>query len=279
MIYLIYAKIFKLIIIEYVISLNKILQNSKIIEYPEDICTYNESDIFVYFGIAYTPYKLLNKPNVYLVNLEQLTMDGTHTDYNVLTPLLDTYKKYPLVSLLDYSMANSKILEKYNIVSRYLPYQVNESEIHNYDKEYDYVMCCSYNERTNTIYSKLAELYSKHVFIGRPCLWESERDTILFRSKILMNVHHRELDYNILEEIRITRCILNKVIVISEDSQDKDLYPLSKYVLFCKYEDLASTCIDVLNNYEKYYKEIYADFNTELADGLLKSHIHLTNLC
>lgn len=273
MIYLIYNKNMKLFIIEYIISLNKALVNSEIIEYPENICNYNESDLFVYFGISYVNYKLLNKPNIYLVNLEQLTIDGTHSDYNMLKHVLDIHRNYPLISLLDYSMANSKILEKYNIVSRYLPYQVNESEIYNYEKQYDYVMCCSYNERTNRIYSKLAELYNKHVFIGRPCLWGSDRDNILLRSKILMNVHHREFDYNILEEIRITRCILNKVIVISEDSQNKDLYPLSKYVLFCKYEDLVSTCTDVLNNYEKYYKEIYNDFNIELADKLFKSYI------
>ena len=279
MIYLIFQTSIKLIVIEYVMSLQNIIKESKIIEYTgANQLEINDTDIYIFFGIAYTIYKIHNKSNIYIINLEQLTMDGTHSDYNMLKGVIEMQNKFPLTHMLDYSNANCKILEKHGVVSRYLPYQVNKTEIYNYDKRYDYVLCCSYNARTSNIYNSLSTYFKNHAFIGSPCRWGIDRDDILMRSKVLLNVHHREFDYNILEEIRIIRCILNKVIVISERSQNQELFPLAKYIVFGDYDELPAICIDVLNNYDKYYANLYKEFDVDNITPVLYSYIHSIGL-
>lgn len=84
-----------------------------------------------------------------------------------------------------------------------MPYYINNEEIKNFDKEYDLCTCCSWNKRISEIYPPLSQIY-KSCSIGNPAKWGDERDDILFRSKVLINLHHREKDYNILQELRIT---------------------------------------------------------------------------
>lgn len=271
--YLIITSGLKKIVIEYVRSLANLVQGT-IIETPGDtIPEYSILDRFIYFGAAYANYTLRNESNIFLVNLEQLTIDGTHSQYNFLTPLLNIHARCPRITVCDYSNANCIILKKHGILSRYLPYQVNRDEIHMYEKTLDYVLCCSFNSRTNHIYSSIVSSFDKHMFIGNPPKWGRERDNILFRSKILINVHHREHDYNILEEIRITRCILNKVIVISEYSEHYATYPLSNYIIFGKYDDLATIVTHTLNNYNEIYSNLYKEFDINSIDTLLNTYI------
>ena len=243
-IYLIICTSIQKIIIEYVVSLQKNIKNSKLIIYPDnEINSIDINNIYIFFGLAYVNYPITYSKNIYYVNLEQLTMDGSHSQYNFLQKVIDIYKNKN-INLLDYSEGNISILKNYNIQSLYLPYQVN----------YD-------------------EIYTNCNLIGDPQLWGETRDNILFKSKILANIHHREFDYNILEEIRITRCILNKIIIISEYSLEYEKYPLKKYVIFVDYNDMTNKIIDVIDNYEKYYNELYNNFDIDIIDNQLKEYL------
>lgn len=272
-IYLIICTSIQKIIIEYVVSLQKNIKNSKLIIYPDnEINSIDINNIYIFFGLAYVNYPITYSKNIYYVNLEQLTMDGSHSQYNFLQKVIDIYKNKN-INLLDYSEGNISILKNYNIQSLYLPYQVNYDEIYNYEKIYTFAMCCSCNARIKYIYNNINNKYTNCNLIGDPQLWGETRDNILFKSKILANIHHREFDYNILEEIRITRCILNKIIVISEYSLEYEKYPLKKYVIFVDYNNMINKIIDVIDNYEKYYNELYNNFDIDIIDNQLKEYL------
>jgi hypothetical protein len=204
-------------------------------------------------------------------------MNGKNSQYNILSPVLDKIKKYDKIKILDYSQENISILNNYNIKSTYLPYQVNYDEIFNYDKIYNFAVCCTWNLRIKNIYNIINSKYINCNAIGNPIKWGDERDNILFKTKVLANIHHREYDYNILEELRITRCILNKVIVISEYSLEWEKYPLAKYVIFIDYNNMVDKIQDVLNNYDEYFNKIYSDFDINVIDNLLKKYLDFLN--
>lgn len=274
-IFLIISNSIKNVIIEYCLSLNKNIKNCKLIYYPNDELKYfDENNLYIFFGLMYVNYPIINKKNVYYVNLEQLTMNGTHSKYDVLTPILKNGSK---LNLIDYNFGNISILKKYNINSIYLPYQVNFDEIYNYKKIYNFCVCCSWNSRIKNIYDKVILKFDNCISIGNPVKWGVDRDNILFKTKVLANIHHREFDYNILEEIRITRCVLNKIIVISEYSLEWEKYPLSNYIIFINYDNMIDKIYDVLNNYEKYYNEIYNNFDITEINFKLNKYLEFFN--
>jgi hypothetical protein len=103
------------IIIEYCVSLHKKIYNSKIIYFPDDeINTININDKYIFFGLHYVNYPIINKPNVYYINLEQLTINGKFSQYNMLDPLLNIIQKNNEIKICDYSQANISILKNYN---------------------------------------------------------------------------------------------------------------------------------------------------------------------
>lgn len=276
--YLIVHKDIKKVIIEYCNSIIKKIQNSKLIDYPsEEFNNFNFEDYsnnkFIFFGIHYVSYPKVNLNNIYYVNFEQLTINGKNSGHDMLTKVIFFSNLFQNYKLLDYSVGNISILKEHNIKSVCLPYQVNHDEIFDYEKIYNFAICCTWNSRVANIYHLIANKYGNSHSIGNPIMWGQERDNILFRTKVLANVHYREKDYNILEEIRITRCILNKIIVVSEYSLEYDKYPLSKYVLFTEYENMVNKIQDVLDNYEEYYKKIYENFDIVSIEQELGSYI------
>jgi hypothetical protein len=193
MIFLILSDKILNVIIEYITSLNKNINNSEIIIYPNDkLNEINEKHIYIYFGIYYVNYLIINKKNIYYVNLEQLTMNGNYSSFNMLTPALNIINSNKNINMCDYSQGNISILNDNNIKSLYLPYQVNNDEIFTYEKIYNFAVCCSWNSRIETIYNKITEKFDKCNSIGKIPKWGIERDNILFKTKVLANIHHRE---------------------------------------------------------------------------------------
>ena len=270
---LIYQTIHKYII-EYVISIAKKLFNYQIVIIPnEEIPEIKPENTYIFMGLHYVNYPLIDLPNVYYMNLEQLTINGTNSPQNLLTNVIKFNKSANHLKLLDYSEANVSILKEYNIPSVYIPYQVNYDEIFNYKKELDFVLCCTINDRKLNVFNRLNSIYPKSQFIGNPQIWGKERDNVLFKSKILINIHHVEQNYEILEEIRLTRCILNKIIIISEPSKNSELYPLNSYIVYVNYDEIVSKTQEILNNYEEHYNKIYKDLNTEKTNELLSFYL------
>ena len=165
---------------------------------------------------------------------------------------------------MDYSEENIDLFKnKSNTACLQLPYLLNKNEIGNVKKIKD--MVCILNIRNNSprrlsmhdkLKIKFGDKYSRIYGFGK------ERDNLLFLNKILINIHAYP-SYRINEQIRVNRCVFNKMIVISEPGYNDDLLYLKKYIIFCDYDKIPEKVEEVLNNYEKYYNELFKDFDLD----------------
>ncbi|MEX0597332.1 MAG: hypothetical protein WD512_12630 [Candidatus Paceibacterota bacterium] len=213
---------------------------------------FNLNDIFVF--IRMIPKEWLNffkDRKHYLLNTEQLSRKLIYeTFFNNINEN---------TGILDYSLANIEIIKKMSLLNdriiKYLPYQINDKEIKNYDKVFNVCMMDGLSERRSAIAEKIKIIPSSNIIKGFGLL----RDKLLFKHKILVNIHAGD-DYNVLEQMRCNRCILNKMIVISEPILDKE-YELEKYMIVCPYHEIMQKVQEVLDNYERYYNKMFENFN------------------
>ena len=232
---------------DYILSFYKHL-NAEIIIFNDekDIPTINKTDIFIFLQNMDNILKNIDSQNtnIYLVNTEQLSS-------NIHNHRLNNYPKN--IKMLDYSRANMKYYDGY--YTKFLSYQLNYDEIYNLPKQND--ICIMSGEspyRRNIINEITNKGYNIDIISG----WKKERDAKLFTYKIILNISFKE-DYKIFEALRCDRCIFNRMIVISDKKEDMDLYNLKDYVIFEDYDKIADKAIEVLNNYDMYYKKLGLD--------------------
>jgi hypothetical protein len=164
--------------------------------------------------------------------------------------------------IIDYSLENVNILKEYKNNVYYLPYLCNKNEIYDLEKIRDVAFIGCYDNYRKQIIDKIPNL---NIIEG----FDENRDLYLFTHKILLNIHFNER-FKILEEMRCNRCIFNKMIVITEESLNKE-YELKEYIIECKYENLIETTIEVLNNYDYYYNKLFKNFDLEKISNHYKN--------
>lgn len=162
------------------------------------------------------------------------------------------------IKCIDYSKGNIDEMRKFNNKILYLPYLINRNEILNYKKINDIAFIGDFFNSPRRI-SIINDLKLQNININQIYGFDKIRDDSLFTHKILLNIHFDD-DYKIFEQMRCNRCILNKMIVITEKNNDID-YELKQYIIECDYESLLSTTIDVLKNYDIYYNKLFENFN------------------
>lgn len=192
--------------------------------------------------------------NCFIINFEQLTRKSK---------LYHIKQFVGVINIIDYSVANINLL---NNKVCYLPYQPNFKEIYNYDKINHIAMIDNLSPRRYHIVENIRKFLPIDI-IGDFGL---ERDNKLFKYKILVNVHYAD-DYIIFEQLRCTRCILNKIIVITEKSLF-DNYELSPYMIEVDYNNITKTVINVFTNYEKYYKRLFSNFNIDKINKIYEKN-------
>jgi hypothetical protein len=195
-----------------------------------------------------------NDKRIYFINTEQLSK----------SEWVERISNYPPnIKIIDYSLTNIQYLEPYRTPIYYLPYTVNSQEIMDFPKIYDIctVMGCLGNYRSH-ILNQLIEKNIKYTSIEDK--YGMERDEILFQHKILLNIHFNER-FEVFEEMRCNRCILNKMIVITQKSKTIEnggaFQKLRNHMIECEYDELVDTVIDVSNRYEEYYHKLFDNFN------------------
>ena len=241
----------------------------------KDIIEKDPNYIFVLLTVRnMNIYKMewFNKNRIFILNTEQLTRKSEikKIEYYI----QNGYKT------IDYSSENIEFCNE----SLYLPYQVNPDEIFDYKKDFD--VCYIGNPWGIYRINKIQELKRSIGInvIGEqtdPKLlkhwgnkWGKERDEIAFKHKILVNIHH-DKDFIINEQMRINRCIFNKVIVISETGRNDDNLFLKDYIIFVKYEDIEEKVKEVLENYDMYYEKIYGNFKISDIDNHYTEHLKI----
>jgi hypothetical protein len=203
---------------------------------PDVIIYFSEGDMKGFDNL--TKINILYKhftDKLFYLNLEQTTRK------NILNFIIKINKFFPNINLIDYSSSNILLLNNYiNKDIQLIDYPKCEYEIFNYPKIYD-IACIKFK---NSKSKRRKKIYYDMINAGLNVIdiegWGKERDNILFRCKILVNIHFHD-NYNIFEEIRCNRCIYNNMIVISENCSFSDKIKLQNKIKFCKYDDIINT--------------------------------------
>lgn len=179
------------------------------------------------------------------------------------------------VQIADYSIANILMLKQYakenNIQIQkeiiYLPYQYNlqdQVQLQNVDDNYEYdigiinakpeqsdTVNNSNTYRRTTMWENLQKTKWKCLNILG---WGKERDELLKKCKLIINIHHFEC-FNIFEHIRCDRMIFAKKIIVSDKSLLGDKLDVSPYVFAEDFDEIISSANNILENFEGYYKK------------------------
>ena len=230
-------------------------------------------------------YSLVDNNNIYLIctTHENALLPKRYISYNF-EQLITTKDWQPIFFqnlakaeiVFDYSLENIKELEKYNIKAHFLPLGYSKNMEYNYnndnDKTVDFSFCGSIN---NSRYDKLKTLISiygnkKDKLVISNNYWGDDLKQLFKKTKIGLNIHYYS-GKTILEVHRIIPLIANKILVISDKSDDS--WYDEKYcnlINFIKNEDCTLECLKVLQNYnneiiEKRYQDLvnnhkYIDF-------------------
>ena len=156
------------------------------------------------------------------------------------------------ISVWDYSLVNYQNLSKIGVKNiQYVPIQYMFSvdkiiQKLGTEKDIDILFYGSLNERRQLIIDKLNEKGYK--VIAKNNVWKNERDELISRSKLIINIHYFE--QSILESVRLSYLLSNGCHVISEISQDPILDKWhSNYISLVKYDQLVETCGKFLSEY------------------------------
>jgi hypothetical protein len=197
-----------------------------------------------------------DKKKIFLINMEQMTREFWRN------------KVLENDNLIDYSMGNISLLNRENII--YFPYGVNKNEFFDIKKEFD--ICMITNSQSNKRNKIFNEIKNRGGNIDLISLFGEERDKIVFKYKILINIHFDD-DFQVYESLRCDRCIFNKMIVITETSLDDNTILLKDKLVICNYEDIVDKAFEIINNYDFYYNKTFNDFDkfVDLYDKKVKN--------
>jgi SAM-dependent methyltransferase len=186
--------------------------------------------------------------NAIIYNFEQVTNDSSWLSTNYVK-LLKSHKVW------DYSENNIKILNQLGVNDvEYVPvghtHQMNRIKKSNIS-DIDVLFYGSLNERRNNILDQLKNYGLNVVTVFG--VYGAERDELISRSKIVLNIHYYES--KIFEIVRISYLLSNGICVVSESGQDLSENNYKDCVKLCNYENIFQTCLNLLNN-EKEREEL-----------------------
>lgn len=172
------------------------------------------------------------------------TEQTTRKDFNFVN-----FTNSNILEIWDYSLENVKNFKKNGIHNvKHVPFCLWDDyrrriESYNVNKnyEYDVVFVGWINERRRLILNELKQNGIKVLTIHR-ALFGEERDKMISKSKIFLNIHFTE-DYNIFESYRCFPWIETNKIIVSENSLDNDIRCVN-----VNYENIVDTIIKIINN-------------------------------
>lgn len=211
--------------------------------------------------------EMLSSNRVIYLNVEMLS-ESIRMEH-----ILELIKKG--IQIADYSIANILFLKEYakehNIpITKeviYFPYQYNlrdQVQLQNIDDKYDYDIGIinalpkqddSVNKvntyRRTKMWNDLQKTEWKCINIMG---WGKERDELIKRCKVIINIHHFEA-FNIFEHIRCDRMIWAKKIIVSDNSLGMDRLDITKYIFCEEFDNIIPMAEKVLQNFTDYYRD------------------------
>lgn len=238
-------------------------------------------------------YDLNDNENIYLIctTHENRSLPKRYISYNFEQLITNKYweptffeKLSKAELVLDYSLENIKELNKYNIQAHFLPLGYSksmENNNNNLDKTVDFTFLGSIN---NYRYEKLKTFFNLYMKNNEKIVisnnyWGDDLKRLYNKTKIGLNIHFYS-GRTILEVHRIIPLIANKILVVSEKSDDPWYdEKFSNLINFSESEKYTIECLKTLNNYnietvEKRYQDLVQ--NHKYIDYVLNI-IHLFN--
>lgn len=212
------------------------------------IC-YPLHQVFIYRKKFFSFIKQISCKKTYLINTEQLTRKKK----NFTKMIRFFYKRH--YKIIDYSEEN-KLFFKNSII---FPFYYCNLNIKIPKKENYVCMIGNNSPKRNKLLNTIKKL---DIPIKNIIGFGVDRDIEVMKSKILINCHYKS-DYKILEQIRINPYVLNKLIIITENGVNNELYEFKKNVIFCEYENIPEMVKCVLNNYDYYHNKLFSNFNID----------------
>lgn len=228
------------------------------------ICGYDKIPEFKAFDPVKEHLEKTTNQEIYLGAFccKQLGIDlKDKTIYNMeylhdMSPLWGMGYKEVLLNnkVLDFSRSNVEYLKKIGIAATYYPYTLSEVENQgNQDKDIDVLFIGSthFDRRLWTLES-LKKKCNVTVAKG---VYGKDLVKLIKRAKVHLNMHHAEGQP--LEVVRINQLLKYSCLVVSEEGSDTLLNNEYKNkVIFSKYEDLVSTCLEALQQYNRSLKNV-----------------------
>lgn len=185
--------------------------------------------------------------NTIFVNTEQLYKD----DQKLLWPS-DIYEWARSYETWDYSDRNIEKFNEhgiFNVKKLDIGYQKELNRIQNsHIQDIDILFYGAIRERRKKIIDDLKSVgLNIHTFTYPNAIWGAERDNLIARSKIILNLHH--YDSHIFESVRVFYLLTNKKAVISEISKTTSINEVFyKSIKPAPYEELVETCKKLIDN-------------------------------
>lgn len=264
---------------EYILSLKKFIDNYykdiniNILYYDItsfDINTINNLlnyDKIFYSGdlnILNEIIKLTNNDfkKIYFINIEQMS----HPSYYKYIRNINEN-----INIIDYSEENIPFYKSIYHTFLFPPYYENNNIC---DKNID-IMSLVNNDYRKNIINNIENINNNYKLLFIDNCYGKERDIYFSKTKIYINIHCSE-NHNTMELIRIMNLIVNKVIVITNNSINSDLLYIKDYIIICNNnEDFSILINEILNNYEYYYNKIFNNFNHEKYILYIKQNLDL----
>ncbi len=224
------------------------------------------SDAFKELGylvpILTNPNEITETPIVLNANLLQKTDINSLPRNSIIFNFEQIYEKSPWLTpfylsllknhvVLDYSNNNINKLKSLGVKNIHLckiGYSKSLENLLPKKYEYDFLMYGRPNNRRLNIINKLKELGYNSIFLENT--YGNERDKIIAKSKIILNIHY--YDASIFEIVRISYLLNNQKFVISEEGSDHDLEnELKPGLVFGTYDEIIDLCKYYINNTEK----------------------------
>lgn len=227
--------------------------------------------------------EIYGAPNFIFLNVENLT-EQKRMDH-----IMQFIRRG--VKVADYSLANIEVMKTFARENQielkapiyYFPYQYNKKEnvlLENRERNYEYDVgvvnaCPKKDSSVNaSLTYKRTKLWEDLQFSGLSCLnilgWGAERDALIKKCKVIVNVHHFEC-YKIFQHIRCDRLVFANKLIVSENSLCVNDLDIKNHVLWADYKDLVQTTMNAVENFDQYMDILTNMETTGIAVGRARS--------
>ena len=215
----------------------------------------NTAELYILIGVAEF---VDNKPKNYIV----YQFEQTNILYKNKRDIWFTEKYIDLLQsaqyIWDYSKSNIEYLnQNFNISKNkliYVPlrYSTILDQFPKKKKDIDILFLGSNNKRRDDLLDILKDKYNLH--IANNNLWDQERDILVSRSKIIVNIQF--YDNGLLELPRLSYLLSGDSFIVSEWGREISLRKeMSNYIILCPYNKIIDNIDKFLNNEELRLKQ------------------------